>query len=234
MKSLAYTPLERLAVSRPVGRTRFVAQQCRGRRVLDLGCRDETALVKCQTPHWLHGEIVKVAKHVTGVDISDEIPAEGLVTGPNARILHGDVNRLEEAVPGLDVDVIVAGELIEHLTDPLAFLRQLHRLYPGRELLLTTPNATALSNTLLALASRESNHHDHLAIFSVKTLNTLCLRAGFQDWEIIPYHVYFTEMLFRLQGVPRLLVRAAERMVNWGEWMFPVLSGGLILHVRTL
>lgn len=234
MKPLTYTPLERLALRRPVGRTRFVAERCRGRSVLDLGCRDETALAKCDTPHWLHGEIVKVARQVTGVDISSEIPAEGLVTGPHAKILHGDVNCLEQVVPALDCEVIVAGELLEHLSDPLAFLRQLRRLYPGRELLLTTPNATALSNVLLALASRESNHHDHVAVFSVKTLNTLCLRAGFQDWEIIPYHVYFTEMIFRLNGLTKRLVRAAEHVVNWGEWVFPMLSGGLILHVHTI
>jgi SAM-dependent methyltransferase len=234
MKSLSYSPLERLVVRRPVGRISFVAERCRGRRVLDLGCRDETALAKCDTPHWLHGEIVKVAQQVTGVDISTEVPAEGLATGPNARIVQGDVNRLDEAVPGVEVDVVVAGELIEHLADPLAFLRQLRRLYAGRELVLTTPNATALSNLLLALGSRESNHHDHLAVFSVKTLNTLCLRAGFQEWEIIPYHVYFTEMIFRLRGLPRLLVRAAEGLVNWGEWLFPMLSGGLIVHVRVI
>jgi SAM-dependent methyltransferase len=234
MKSLTYTPLERLSVRRPVGRTQFVTERCQGRTVLDLGCRDETALVKCDTPHWLHGEIIKVAKQTIGVDISQDVPAEGMVTGPSSRILRGDVTRLEEVVGGLACDVIVAGELIEHLPDPLAFLRQLRRLYAGRELLLTTPNATSLSNTLLALASRESNHLDHLAIFSVKTLNTLCLRAGFQEWEILPYHVYFTEMIFRMTGPSRWLVRGAERMVNWGEWMFPMLSGGLILHVRSI
>ncbi len=234
MRALTYTPLERIDIPRPVGRTQYVTERCRGRSVLDLGCRDETALVKCNTPHWLHGEIIKVAKQVTGVDISSEIPPEGLVTGPNARIVRGDVNRLEEAVPGVDVEVVVAGELIEHLADPLAFLRQIRRLYAGRELVLTTPNATALSNAMLAVASRESCHHDHVAIFSVKTLNTLCLRAGFTEWDIIPYHVYFTEMIFRLKGLAKLLVRFSERMVNWGEWAFPMLSGGLILHIRKI
>jgi SAM-dependent methyltransferase len=234
MKSLVYVPLERLSVKKPVRRSQFVTERCRGRVVLDLGCRDETALVKCDTPHWLHGEIIKVAKEVVGVDLSEDVPTEGLPTGPTSRILRGDVNRLEEVVRDRQFEVIVAGELLEHLMDPLTFLRQLRRLYAGRELVLTTPNATALSNVALALASRESNHHDHLAVFSIKTLNTLCLRAGFQDWEIIPYYVYFTEMIFRLTGVPRFLVQTAERMVNWGEWVFPMLSGGLILHVKSI
>jgi hypothetical protein len=234
MRSLTYTPLERLHIKRPVRRTQYVTACCTGRAVLDLGCRDETALAKCDTPDWLHGEILKVARRVVGVDNSSDIPVEGMVSGPNARILRGDVNRLEEVVRDTDIEVLVAGELLEHLAEPLAFLQQLRRLYAGRELVLTTPNATSASNVLLALTSRESNHHDHLQVFSVKTLNTLCLRAGFQDWEIIPYHVYFAEMILRSKGLARLFVRTVERMVNLTESVFPMLSGGLILHVRTI
>jgi hypothetical protein len=234
MKPLAYTPLERVHVRRPVGRTEFVTERCRGRNVLDLGCRDETALMKCDTPHWLHGQIIKVAKRVLGVDYSTQIPPEGLVTGPHSRIEHGDVTQLAEVVRDTDVEVVVAGELLEHLQDPLGFLRQLRGLYAGRELILTTPNATSLANVVLGLASRESCHHDHLHLFSVKTLNTLCLRAGFQEWEVIPYHVYFTEMVLRANGLRRVLVQTSEKLVNTAESVFPMLAGGLILHVRTI
>jgi SAM-dependent methyltransferase len=234
MKSLAYTPLERLYVRRPVRRTQFITERCRARVVLDLGCGDETALIKHGTPHWLHGQIIKVAKRVIGVDYSKQVPPEGEITGPNSRIEHGDVTRLEEVIRDADIEVVVAGELLEHLQDPLTFLCQLRRLYSGRELVLTTPNATSLSNVVLAVASRESNHHDHLQIFSVKTLNTLCLRAGFQDWEIIPYHVYFTEMLLRSTGLRRFLVGISENLVNLAEGLFPVLSGGLILHIKAM
>jgi trans-aconitate methyltransferase len=234
MKSLRYVPLERLDVRRPVRRSRYIAEHCRDKVVLDLGCRDETALMKCDTPHWLHGEIAKAATRVIGVDNSKDVPAEGLVSAPNAKILRGDVNCLQEVVHDTDIQVLVAGELLEHLPEPLAFLRQLQRLYAGRQLLLTTPNATSLANVILAASKRESNHHDHLQIFSIKTLNTLCLRAGFQEWEILPYHVYFTEMILASKGPRRLFVQAAEHMVNWTETAFPMLSGGLILHVTKI
>jgi hypothetical protein len=234
MKQLVYAPLEPLEMRRPVYRSAFVASHCRGKVVLDLGCRDETALMKCDTPHWLHGEIAKVAKRVVGVDNSDDVPPEGMVSAPNARIIHGDVNCLEEVVKDTDIEVLVAGELLEHLPRPLDFLRQIQRLYPSKQMLMTTPNATSLANVLLAMGKRESSHHDHLQIFSVKTLNTLCLRAGFQAWEILPYHVYFTEMILRSNGLGRFGVKTAERLVNWTESMFPMLSGGLILHVSRI
>jgi SAM-dependent methyltransferase len=234
MKSLLYVPLERMEVGRPVARTAYITQRCRDRRVLDLGCRDETALMKCDTPHWLHGEIAKVAANVVGVDNSKDVAPEGIISAPNARILRGDVNDLAGVPHQGEIDILVAGELIEHLSQPLAFLQQLKRLFPGRELVLSTPNATSAANVLLALTNRESNHHDHLHIYSIKTLNTLCIRAGFEEWEILPYHVYFTEMILRSKGAARLFVKTAERIVNWTETLFPMLSGGLLLHVRRI
>jgi 2-polyprenyl-3-methyl-5-hydroxy-6-metoxy-1,4-benzoquinol methylase len=82
---------------------------------------------------------------------------------------------------------VVAGELIEHLENPLQFLRsfrQVSRL-KGKALLLSTPNATAIHNCLIALGNRESTHRDHLRILSFKTLSTLlawlaqgCATAG--------------------------------------------------------
>jgi SAM-dependent methyltransferase len=229
--ALAYTPLEPLTVGRPVDRAGFILERCRDRLVLDLGCYDETALAKRDTGQWLHGAIAGVARGVLGVDSSERLPPDGLPTGPRSRIVRGDITALDRILGATEVEVVVAGELIEHLRDPLAFLEQLRRLLPGRELVVTTPNATALHNVLLGLASRESNHPDHLQVFSFKTLSTLCLRAGFQAWSIIPYHVYFAEMALRVSGAKRLGVRAAERAVNLAERMFPLLAGGLIVHV---
>lgn len=235
MQKLSYTPLERLTISCPVERVKWISKRCTGKSVLDLGCFDETALAKGGTEQWLHGKIAQEAKQVLGIDSSVKLPAEGVVTGPRSRIVRGDVMALaKESIGGIDVDLIVAGELIEHLPDTTAFLRQLKTLFPGRELIISTPNATSLANTILALGSRESNHPDHLQIYSFKTLNTHCLRANLEDWSFVPYHVYFTEMSLQASGPKRTLIKMAERIVNTAEFLFPMLSGGLILHVKKL
>jgi hypothetical protein len=237
MIRLDYTPLERLDVPRPVRRVAYVAGRCAGRHVLDLGCYDETALVKRGTGHWLHEEISRVARSVVGVDSASAIPADGLATGPSSRIVRGDVmdpGALSRAAGGRPVEVVVAGELIEHLPRPLEFLIALRAALPGRELVLTTPNATSLTNVLVGLAGRESNHPDHLQLFSYKTLNTLALRAGFERWRIVPYFMYYTEMKLRTGGLRARLVGAAERAVNSAEWLFPLLAGGLILHAERM
>jgi hypothetical protein len=235
--SLRYTPLERLPVPRPVDRVKFIARSCTDCRVLDLGAIDETAwTAKRGGGSWLHEEIGSKALTVDGIDNSELVPEEGLRTGPNSAIRPGDIVDPALIVASLEYnpDVVVAGELIEHLENPLQFLKRLvavERL-SGKTIIFTTPNATALHNVLIALFQRESTHRDHLCILSYKTLATLCARAGAVEWEIIPYFSRFAEMQARHSGISRLAVRAAQHTVNLVEWMFPLLSFGYIVVIR--
>lgn len=234
---LLYTPLERVAVRRPVDRIAYIARACSGYHVLDLGAMDETAWgAKRSRGTWLHEEICRNALSVVGIDNSILVPAEGIRTGPNAVIWRGDVTDPQHLVAALEEspDVVAAGELIEHLENPLQFLTRLNQIdrLRGKTLILSTPNATALHNVLIGFSRRESTHHDHLCILSYKTLATLCSRAGFSEWEIIPYFSRFTEMEQRHSGILRLCVRAAQRLVNLAEWMFPLLSFGYIVRIR--
>ena len=93
---LEYESLEKLHVPRPVDRLDYIAGCCVGRTVLDIGCFDETALEKRGTEYWLHGRILEKAVQVTGIDISDKLPEQGLETGANGRILRRqDIARLD-------------------------------------------------------------------------------------------------------------------------------------------
>lgn len=234
---LSYQPMERVRVPRPVPRIGFIRDCCRDKAVLDLGAMDETAYqAKQGKGTWLHEEIASVAREVRGIDSSTLIPGEGLRTGTHARIDRGDIMQLQawlrqhEFVP----QVVIAGEIIEHLENPLAFLRSVKSTMQlqGKQLMLSTPNATALHNGLIGLVSRESTHHDHLCILSYKTLSTLCLRAGFTSWQIIPYYSDFIEMKARHSGVTGALVKVAERGINALEWCFPMLSFGYIVLIE--
>ena len=226
VQDLTFTPLEGIHVRAPVDRIDYVVDHCRDRHVLDLGCYDETALVKRETDAWLHGRIASVAASVLGIDSSAAIPEEGIATGPRSRIMRGDATALAKALAGQTVDVVVAGELIEHLPNALEFLKTVKTHAAGRRFIATTPNATSLTNLVLALAARESTHPDHLQVLSYKTLHTLCLRARFESWSIVPYYVRYTEMILRSAGARRTVVRAAERLVNTWEHAFPCTPGG--------
>lgn len=235
MPDLRYEPLERLRVARPVDRVSYVSRQCAGKRVLDLGCLDETAPEKRDGKDWLHGRIAEVALEVVGIDSSSTLDADARAPGARARIVPGNV--LDLPATGLDLarfDVVVAGELVEHLPDVQAFLAEMKRLFPGKTLLFTTPNATSLANVVLAVGGRESAHRDHVAIYSYKTLTTLCRRAGFARFRLVPYHTYFIEMAMRNPGMGARVVRAFERVARAAETVFPLLSFGWIVHVETI
>lgn len=226
---LAYTTLEKIAVTGPVDRIGFIAGRCKGKRVLDIGCLDETALAKRGTSEWLHARIAETAASVIGIDLSDKLTAEGLVTAPNARIVKGDGTRPH--IPAGEIDIIVAGEFIEHLENPLAFLRELKARYPGHELVLSTPNGTSLANGLMGLIGREAQHPDHLLTSTYKTLTTLCRRAGVREWEIIPYRFYATELVLGSKGAFRLFVKLVERMVRLGERLAPLRGFGYVVRI---
>jgi SAM-dependent methyltransferase len=230
---LRYETLERLTPTQPVDRLGYIADQCRGKVVLDLGCLDETALLKRDTEHWLHGRIARVARQVIGVDSSSQIPETGIETAANARIRRGDAACLDPAIiDSAPFDIVVAGEFIEHIQDPLAFLIRLRASLPGRELVLSTPNGAAFANTLMGMIGREAQHPDHLANFSFKILNTLCLRAGLPEFELVPYRFFATEMILRSSGFKRGLARSAQSSIRIVERLFPLLSFGYIVKAR--
>jgi SAM-dependent methyltransferase len=84
-------------------------------------------------------------------------------------------------------DVILASEVVEHVTDPLEFLSTIRaRLSPRGSLVMTTPAAEIVSplearnEVLLALSP---GYHVFLA--SVAGMETLLARAGFASWSVI-------------------------------------------------
>ena len=228
--TLDYSNFERLPLQSPVDRLVYITDACVGKFVIDVGCMDETAQIKRDGEHWLHGRICLVARQVLGVDNSPLVPPEGFPTGHTSRIVRGDATSLDLQSAGMNhVDVIVAGEFIEHIENPSSFLNGIKSKFPGRVLILSTPNGTSFSNTLMGLLRREVQHPDHLHNFTFKTLNTLCIRANFEEWEIIPYRFYATEMILRSTGMRRLTARVAEFGIRIVERAFPSLSFGYII-----
>lgn len=230
---LTYDSLERLSPTRPVDRLDWLSEQCLGKTVLDIGCYDETALVKRDTSHWLHGRLSAVALRVIGIDNSSKIPVGGLKTGSNAMIYRGDGVHVDAAQIGeSQINIIVAGEFIEHIESPLEFMRTIKRQYPGCRLLMSTPNGGCFANTLMGVFGREVQHPDHLQNFTFKVLNTLCLRAGFDRWTLLPYRFYATEMILNSTGIKKAAAVATQQFIRGVERMFPLLSFGYIIDVQ--
>lgn len=232
--NLIYQPFESLRIQRPVHRIDYLCSLVKGLRVLDLGAYDETEVSKHQhkTWRWLHREMASSAAEVLGVDSARKIAQSGeLVTGSNSKIIYGTVENLTAIIKSFQPDIIVAGELIEHVEAPMPWLRHLAAAAPGKRFVMTTPNATSLINIALAMLGRENCHEDHLAIFSFKTLSTISCRIPLENATIRPY--YYDAQLFRgrFHGAVAPLINLVDySILRPAQFMFPLAAFGLILE----
>jgi 2-polyprenyl-3-methyl-5-hydroxy-6-metoxy-1,4-benzoquinol methylase len=143
-----------------VDRAKFILERVKGKRVLEFGASGP-----------MHEAIVQVAAFVVGVDRHD---GEGVI-GCNL----DDVTYRGLPYTGDRPDVIVCGEVLEHLGNPQWFLTRLSNEYPGIPVIVTVPNAFSKIARAHLTQGIENVNIDHVAWFSWRTLTTLVRRAGF-------------------------------------------------------
>jgi len=211
---------------KPVDRVEFLLSQCEGKRVLHLGCTnwpytDGTL----NDGSLLHSRIAERSDELFGVDTDDR--GLEILRGRGVKNLYlGDLERLEDCELNETFDVIVAGEMIEHLNNPGLFLRGVKRFLGNNStLIITTINAySALRFLIYSLkgkgGSAEPVHPDHVAYYSFSTLKLLLERNGFEItnfyfYDIGPEHRPHNRAIWNL---------ANDAAVKF----FPQLSDGII------
>jgi SAM-dependent methyltransferase len=129
-------------------------------------------------------------------------------------------------------DVIVAGEIIEHLDAPGSFLRAMRLLVkPDGMLIVTTPNAYRPLNVVAPLFGFELIHPDHTAWHSPHTLACLMTRNGWHV-ESIGYYQNPADQGLRERGLRRRLAgHAAGALSSLARWV-PAWSDGLVVGAR--
>ena len=150
------------------------------KKVLDLGCVQHN-LAKAKDPDWLHGILVSHAKSVLGVDyLQNEVSALKL-QGYN--IVCANVEKMEL---GDDFEVIVAGDLIEHLSNFGQFMERIsEHLGEGGIFLVTTPNPVNILRFVQVLFSgRAGANPEHTCWFTEKVLDQLAARYGFNILDV--------------------------------------------------
>ena len=142
-----------------------------GLRVLDLGCRTGAL-----TQHYAAGN------EVVGVDV-DRAALDAAAERLGIETLWADA---EDDLPFEDgsFDVVVAGELLEHLADPAAAVANVLRvLGPGGRFVGSVPNAFRLKSRLRFAAGRHPETDDtHLQLFTPAALRSLL--DDFEDVEV--------------------------------------------------
>jgi glycosyltransferase involved in cell wall biosynthesis/2-polyprenyl-3-methyl-5-hydroxy-6-metoxy-1,4-benzoquinol methylase len=207
----------------------LAVERARGRNVLHLGavgsmCRSATV----SPSDSLHAHLSQAAANCVGVDNNHAAVTELSEQGHFHNLIDADVAKLSRA--GVDlptIDVIVAGDIIEHLPDPGRALEVLSALSdPGTELVLTTPNALGAAIFLRNLRGRELEGAQHLCSFNVFTLRNLLARYG---WVVTTTMTCYQPEARDLNPTAFRLARAVfDRVPKLGGTLFVVASRGRV------
>jgi hypothetical protein len=204
-----------------VSRIELLESLARNRKVIHVGCADHIPLVKEKMDKgaWLHGCLKKVAERIIGLDIDSSaievLRNMGITDIYPSNIMNEPV--IEE-ISGTHWDIIIVGEVIEHVNNPIEFLKSIKEKYGFcvDELVVTTPNAFRLNNLINTLKNNEYINSDHRYWFTPYTLGKLITLSGM---EVIDF--YLVNNSGKKNRIKSKLIR-----------LFPLLNETIVMHAR--
>ena len=222
--------LQPLPTEPPVSRRETLLSLSRGRRVIHLGFTDEHQMeAKLRDGRWLHAALADVSAQLVGLDLDAAGVEQARSEGYDAHVVDVQDRGAVEALALAPADVVIAGEIIEHVESPGLFLRAIKPLLKadGR-VVVTTPNAYRLAGFLAPLLGEELIHPDHVGIHSIHTLRTLAERAGYHV-DRLGYYQNTPTIDSSLAGVAARLVRSLQSgflryRPHWSDGIYAVYS----------
>lgn len=149
--------------SQTVDRIAYLTKHAQEKTVLHIGCTGELDKALC-----------KVAKRCYGIDQYERMDR------PDYHACNLDGLAYEDLPSHPDVELVICGEVLEHLSNPGFFLISLREAYPTIPVIFTVPNAhCAAAAEWLVKRGRENVNIDHVAYYSYTTLHTLLARGGY-------------------------------------------------------
>lgn len=155
-----------------------------GKKVLDLGCVDHE-IGNTNSEHFLHGRLAQAAKSIKGLDYELSEIQSLLDLGFNVE--QGDVENFD--LRGEKFDIVIAGEIIEHLTNPRGMLDSARKhLNEGGKMVISTSNGIGLfyfASTLLF--GHEIDSWDHTCLYTPITMTRLLKKCGYRTERVVLY-----------------------------------------------
>ncbi len=142
------------------------------RRVLDVGCAT--------------GELLLAVRAAGNSNVAGVELGEGAAAIARSRGLDIHVGTLEDAgFPEERFETVIASHTLEHVGDPVATLREMHRiLSPGGAVILWLPNVESIEARVLGTRWMGYDPPRHLTTFGVSTLTRALETTGFSVVDI--------------------------------------------------
>ncbi len=173
-----------------VDREEYIFRQADDKRVLHVGCSDMPFTEKkLKKGSLLHQRIIDNSSFIrlAGVDISNEgislMRADGI---DDLHTIDSDSDLLCDYF-GDTFDLIIAGEVLEHVPNMGYFIDSLKSVCDESTLILiTVPNYAPIKRIFRLFWLNEEVHPDHVCYFSVSTLTSLFKKCGIEavDWKV--------------------------------------------------
>ena len=167
-----------------VHRLEMIRSICAEKKVLHLGCTNYPYTTEAiDNDMLLHSDLEKRASELYGFDFDQE-GIDILEARGTKNLFKADLEDLDKVALDETFDVIIAGEVIEHLNNPGLFLNGIKRfMNPDTQLVITTINAyCGMRFWVYGLRGKggknEPVHPDHVAYYSHSTLQLLLKRHG--------------------------------------------------------
>lgn len=175
------------------------AQQ--GGKILDLGCGAGAILSHLQEMGW---QVFGTEPDPKAVDAARKLLKTGDIFGGFLEDANFEENFF---------DALISSHVLEHLFDPLATLRECHRVMkPGAQLTFATPNIDSLASQQFKEYWRGLEIPRHLFLFTEKSLKEMAEEAGFSKVRILTpscfaYYIWQGSFLLKKQhslpgGIP--------------------------------
>lgn len=158
-----------------------------GKNIIHFGCADHIEIIeeKIRKNTWFHKRLMSCTNRCIGID-NNEKAIDYLVSQlkiPDVFYLDIERDDIPENISQQKFDYLVMGEIIEHVDNPVSFLKSIHEKFGScvENIILTTPNAFRWSNFRHAFNNFEGINSDHRYWFTPYTISKVLYLAGFKD-----------------------------------------------------
>lgn len=188
----------------------FLEDIVRNKKIIHLGCVDHLPLIqaKIQTNTWLHSRLCNSAERCLGIDINKEgIEYLSRDLGYSDVLCMDIVADENHLILDEKWDFLVMGEILEHVDNPLLFLKGIAEKYRNNiaKIIVSVPNAFSWKNIMNTFLKKECINSDHRYWFTPYTLAKIVTLADMEIEQIEfcnPISVKYTGLshLFHIPG----------------------------------
>ena len=140
--------------------------------ILSLVPKDSNWILDVGTGNgWLAKNLIPKGKKVISMDISDINPLRSLKNTPSPNHFGLVADAFELPIKKESIDCIVASEIIEHLSDPGIFIKELYNaIKPGGRIIITTPYNEVIRFSQCIHCNQLTPQNAHLHSFTEVTI----------------------------------------------------------------